>query len=131
MARYKKAVEGDLTALRIEKGNEQDDIRAMEKIEQSFIDLLGMNKRFEELLRLKNQRANLQADYIIKDERFLLNLIRQKETQIQTLEDKLKGGLDIMQAKTILDKWLGVILDLKKITVLDFYTKLKEYERNS
>lgn len=131
MYRYKKAVEGDLTALRIEGGNKRDDIRAMNRIEQSFLDEMGMNKRFEELMRLKNQLAKLQADYIIKDERYLLNLIRQKETQIRSLEEKLKGGLDIMQAKTILDKWLGVVIDLKKITVLDFYTKLKEYERNS
>lgn len=133
MDRYKKAIEGDLTALRDnqKKGCETKDMMAMNAVEQSFVDHLGLSNQFSKLHELRNQLAKMQIEYIETDKRYLLNNIRQKQHQIANLENKMRGGLTIMQAKTILDKWLGVIIDLRKITVLDFYTKLKEYERNS
>lgn len=132
MERYRNAIKGNISKLRRKtKGTDEADAMAMERVEQSFIDEFGFPDRFVRVMRLKNELAQLRYEYIVENKRINLNFIKQKERQIENEEDKMKGGLDIMQAKTVLDKWLGTILKLSEITVLDFYTKLKEYERNS
>lgn len=133
MDRYRLAIEqNDLTQLRRSSvGTKRLDEKAMEAIEQSFIDEMGVNDKFAALQRVKDQLARLELEYIETDRRVLWNNIRQKREQVRTMESKMQGGLNIMQAKNILDKWLATVIKLNEITVLDFYTKLKEYERNS
>ena len=132
MERYRLAIKGNYEKLRrIDVGNKDADVVAMEMIEQSFIDYFGIPDRFARLSALKMELAQLRYDYIVKDKRINLNFIKQKERQIEAEEEKMKGGVDVMKAKTLIEKWMKVIIDLRSITVLDFYTKLKEYERNS
>jgi hypothetical protein len=130
MDRYRRAVEkGALHALRrAEKGSAELDQKAMEAVEESFFNEFGMSDKFNELMRLKDQRALLQFEYITQNRKYLLNNIRQKVAQIERLEDSMKNGLNIMQAKNALDNRLGQVIKLNEITVLDFFTKLKENE---
>lgn len=130
MDRYRRAVEkGALHALRrAEKGSAELDHKAMEAVEESFFNEFGMSDKFKELMRLKDQRALLEFEYITQNRKYLLNNIRQKVAQIERLEESMKNGLNIMQAKNALDKRLGQLIKLNEITVLDFFTKLKENE---
>lgn len=132
MDKYKIAIRGNGAALRIDpkKGNNESDRLALEKLEESFYDNIGFGDKFHRLHQLKNEKALLEADYVIENNRFNLNLIRIKEMEINDLESKMKEGLNIDESKAFLDKKLGFSIKLNETTVIDFFTKLEFYGRN-
>jgi hypothetical protein len=129
---YKRVLKGDIKALRIayEVGNEQSDKAAFELLEESFYNEIGYGDKFHRLHQLKNQKALLEADYVLHDKRININLIRIKEMEISDLQKTMTGGMDIDEAKAFLDKKLGYSINMKTETIKEFYTKLKFYGRN-
>jgi hypothetical protein len=129
--RYKDAIGGDLTALRIDKkiGDEELDNIAFELVEEDFYNQIGFGEKFHRLHKLRNQKALLEAEFIINDRRFNLNLIKIKEQEIKDLEQQMNTGNTIDATKVYLDKWLGYSLNMNTETVLDFYKKIEEYGR--
>lgn len=132
MDTYKRVLKGELSALRrsVDVGNTDTDKLAFEALGESFYDEIGYGEKFHRLHQLKNQKALLEADYVIEDKKFNLNLIRIKQMEIEELQKTMTGGADIDEAKAYLDKKLGYSLNLRSETIKDFYTKLKLYGRN-
>jgi len=132
MDTYKRVLKGDIKALRIseEVGNERSDKAAFELLEESFYNEIGYGDKFHRLHQLKNQKALLEADYVLHDKRININLIRIKEMEISDLQKTMTGGMDIDEAKAFLDKKLGYSINMKTETIKEFYTKLKFYGRN-
>lgn len=131
MQRYKRAINGEIEQLRndVNVGNEKSDKIALDELEDDYYNVIGYGEKFHRLHGMKNKRALLQADYVIKDKKFNLNLIRILDGEIAQLEKNMSGGMDIDEVKAKLDKYFGYTIDLNKETVLSFHKKIKEYER--
>jgi hypothetical protein len=128
---YKRVLKGEVTALRrlTDVGNLESDKLAFEALEESFYKEIGYGEKFHRLHRLKNEKALLEADYVLNDKKFNLNLIRIKQGEIDDLQKQMQDGVDIDKAKAFLDKQLGYSLNMSTTTVKDFYTKLEIYGR--
>lgn len=131
IGRYRNAMKGDYTQLRKKEneGSEKMDLVAMDMLEDDFYEKIGFGEKFHKLHKLKNQKALLEADYVINDKRFNLNLIKIKQQEINDLESQMNSGTDIDSAKVMLDKWLGYSINMATETTLDFYKKLEQYGR--
>jgi hypothetical protein len=99
-------------------------------LEESFYNEIGYGEKFHRLHELKNKKALLEAEYVIENKKFNINLIRIKAMEIEELEKTMTGGMDIDEAKAFLDKKLGYSINMKSETIKEFYTKLRVYGRN-
>lgn len=131
MARYKRAIAGEIEQLRndFNIGNEYSDKIALEELEEDYYNVIGYGEKFHRLHQLRNKKALLEADFIINDKKFNLNLIRIVAGEIEQLEKNMNKGMEIDDVKAQLDKFYGYSLDLDKETVLSFHKKIKAYER--
>ena len=132
MDTYKRVLKGELSALRIaqEVGDAESDKAAFNMLEESFYNEIGYGEKFHRLHELKNKKALLEAEYVIENKKFNINLIRIKAMEIEELEKTMTGGMDIDEAKAFLDKKLGYSINMKSETIKEFYTKLRVYGRN-
>lgn len=132
MSNFKKLHEkNDSKALRkhADKGNHKSDMKAVKMFSQSFFEFQGISYDYSLLLDLKHQLALLQIKYLSGDGRYLINSIRAKERQIKEQEQKTNGGMSVQEAKIYIEENMRIHLELDRITVEDFYTKIKHYGR--
>lgn len=111
-----------------EESTELEDLKAWDKIYDSYIKEFGLGKDFERIMELRREIAELQCDFIIKDERYILNRIKRIQRELMDfLERPVDSDTDTIL--THLRKWMGTWLDEKVMTVKDFYKMLREYEK--
>lgn len=112
----------------INKGTEQEDIEAWDIIYDSFLAEFGLGKDYKRILELQMQIAEAQCDFIINDDQFLRNRIKQLEIELNELLDKpVVNDMDTVIIH--LEKWRGFAVDEKNTTVRKFYKLLREYQK--
>ena len=141
---WRKANEGDLTFLRRDKnvGNEIDDRRAFEALQDDYIQQIGIGEKMEEYINLLYQRAKYcyqyykskrkqkidsETEITIHDRKFL-NKIQYIEEQIRKINLDNKSGLTISQVLIRISRAHGgALIRESEITVLEYNDLLKEY----
>lgn len=125
---WRKCHKGDLTFTRtdLNEGTEKEDIAAWKVIRQSYIDEFGITDDFNYLLNLSEELALLQCDFVLMDDRFLLNKIRRVENEILQIINR-NPSQDTDSVLIHLSKWMGQMLSDKTLTVKMFHKLLKEY----
>ena len=78
-------------------------------------------------MKLLQKKAQLQCDFVIRDDRFLLNEIEIADEKIKQLSKNFGGGTSIDASLIHLGKWLGYALKIKETTVVEYYEIMKEY----
>ena len=116
----------EYTRQNIDDGTKNEDVQAWKNIRQSYLDEFGLTPDFEHLLNLTEELALLQCDYVINDDRFLLNKIRRVEAEILAIIGRTPEN-DTDSILIHLSKWMGQMLNDKIITVKMFHKMLKEY----
>ena len=115
---------GDLIYSRknIEIGTDEDDANAWTLIYDDYIKKIGLGKNFEYILELQRDLAVLQCDYIIENNRFLLNSINILKDDIdEAIKNSQKSGEDMTTTLIKLGKWAGYRLNEKEVTVLELH----------
>jgi len=115
---------GDLKYSRIDLnvGNDSEDQTAWNDIYNDYIKKIGFGKNYEWVLELQRDLAVLQCDYIIENNRFLLNAINNIKSDIdEAIKNSKKGGEDMTTTLIKLGKWAGYRLDEKQISVLELH----------
>ena len=127
-----KVQEGNIefTRLNSTKGTDEEDEEAYIRINDSYIDEFGIDKTQLEIIELQRRIAMLQCDYVIEEDRFILNEINRLEKEIMEMLTNKNGG-DRDGLVIHLEKWLGFKIDEKKITANKFYKIVREYEREA
>jgi ribosome maturation protein Sdo1 len=107
----------------------EKDIQAWDKIHDEYIKLFGVQPVYENYLQKSVELAKVQADYIISSDKYLLNVIRIMEHDIERIKSKMGNGISTEAVLVHLGKWYGKVLDSTKITAKFYFSLLKEYER--
>jgi hypothetical protein len=90
-----------------------------------------MNRKHAHFMQLQKKLTLLQLDYVITDDMFLFNEIREITEEINNLfKDENKGENNITKTLIYLSKWVGFKLKLNEVTVLEFFTMLNEYSKD-
>ena len=74
--------------------------------------------------------ADLQADYIIKEDRLLINNINIEKNHLKTLYETSKKGTSFRESLVHLEKMQGIKIRTKEITVADYYNYLRSIKNN-
>lgn len=107
----------------------EDDIKAFEQVYDGYIDEMGLNPTYKELLKIKIKIAKAQTDYVLTQDKKLLNAIRIHEVKAEQLRNQMNGGITVDSVLVHLSKWFGGgMLRAKKITVKEYFTLIKEFE---
>jgi len=99
-------------------------------IYDEYLGEFGLSQDYKDILNVKRKIANLQADYIIKGDRILLNYINIEENALQSLYDSNKGGSTFRDSLVHLEKMQGIKINTKTITVADYYNYLRSIKNN-
>lgn len=121
--------DNDLSYLRIDRkaGNENDDNKAWPIVLDSYYKEFGLSEDYDILLDLKAQLADIQNDFAISGEMFLLNRIRHLKQEIQDIIDKPVDG-DLMSAITAVSKWMGFRINQKETGTNEFMYLLRDFQ---
>jgi len=98
------------------------------ELQQQYIDEFGLDENFKEELRIKKELVNLNCDFVIKRDRFLLNLIKIKELELEQLG--VKKSYSFYQIKDYLEKYKGFRINPKETTVIEWYHALKNMSKD-
>lgn len=98
------------------------------ELQQQYIDEFGLDEHFKKLLRLQKKLIRLRMDYVITGDRFLLNLIKITERDIDVLNQgeaaKFYDQLDAVE------KYKGFAIDPNTFTVIKWYYALKNMSKH-
>ena len=98
-------------------------------LQQEYIDEFGLDESYKQRLRLMDQLKDLNLDFVITRDRFLLNLIKICEADIEIL-----GTQKVIKFYEMVDhveKFKGFQIDPKKISVKSWYYSLKNMRRGN
>lgn len=99
-------------------------------IYDEYLNEFGLSDEYKEILKVKRKIANLQADYIIKGDRVLLNFINIEKNALESLYDTSKKGSTFRDSLVHLEKMQGIKINTKTITVADYYNYLRSIKNN-
>lgn len=92
-------------------------------LQQQYIDEFGLDETYKQRLRLMEQLKNLNIDFVITRDRFLLNLIKICEVDIKILS--IGKAIKFYEMIDHVEKYKGFRIDPKKISVKSWYYSLK------
>lgn len=128
-----KCLEGKLNYCRINPTATdeitQKDLNAWNKIYDNYLDTFGLNDVAKKFIKLKIKLARAQNDYIIKETKFLFNVMRILTVEIEKLEKEMNKGVSTESVLVHLSKFMGFKQSTKQLTVREYFDLLKEYER--
>ena len=125
-----KCLGGEIKFVRkAEKGTEQNDLIAWEQLHDEYIKEFGLSKVHAKILKVIKDKAIQELEYVITGDRFKLTLIEMEETRLRNILNTAGGGVSIEEMLIHMSKWLGQWIKTKEISVKEFFTLQREYER--
>lgn len=88
-----------------------------------------MSKVHAKLLKVIKDKALQELEYVITGDRFKLTLIEMEETRLKNMLATAGSSVTVEEMIIHLSKWLGQWIKTKEISVKEFFTLQKEYER--
>lgn len=110
----------------VSNGSDKGDLEAYTKIYDSYIERFGLGSSYSMYLDKIKKLTVAICDYIITEDRFLMNSIRRIQTEINDLNKEEKGDA-ILSTLVALSKWMGYSLNERDIMTVFFYQIAKEY----
>ena len=128
---WRKCVDGKIEFTRLKKtvGTKAKDAEAWIKLLDQHIERFGLGKDHEQIINLKLELAELQCDYCIEGNAFLLNRIRMIEQDMKDIIERAQNGATVDECLMALSKWMGFHLKQKEVTVVEFNTYLEGFQK--
>jgi hypothetical protein len=125
-----KCLNGEIKYVRRAKnGTETQDLIVWERLHDEYIKEFGLSKVHAKILKVIKDKAIQELDYVITGDRFKLTLIEMEETRLKNILSTAGTGISIEEMLIHMSKWLGQWIKTKEISVKEFFTLQKEYER--
>lgn len=123
---YRKALEDhsyEYLRRDVDEGNEVDDNTAWLAVSDDYIKVFGLGEKYEEYLDLQIQLIELNCDFVINSDRFLLNQIEMVQHDMsKIMSGDGSGKLD--DAITFVMRVMKTVIDENKITAKAFFKLL-------
>lgn len=130
LALWVKCTDGDKTVLRKNGvGTEDDDLEAWNLIYDGYLKLYGLGKLNKRYLKVMQQRALNELDYVITGDRFKLTLVEMEERQLETMLNNGGQNMTVEQSLIHLSKWVGHWLNIKTLTAREYFDLIGEFEK--
>ncbi|CAD8327799.1 hypothetical protein [uncultured phage] len=113
----------------LSSGNIQLDNQYWELIYDSYLTKFGLNKMHAKLIEVIKNKALLECEFVLTQDRFKLTMIEVEEQKLKLMLKNAGTGVDIRECLIYISKWMGQWINPKQITTLDFFNLQKQYER--
>lgn len=113
----------------LENGSEEDDLIYSEKLKDNYFEEFGFSNELTRLIEIQKDLAEARLDWIITEDNFIKNKIAMLEVEIEDLINSKDGDSDIDESIITLSKWLTYRIDVKVVTVKEFYTMVKLFKK--
>jgi len=100
------------------------------KFHQEYLDIFGATEESERYLNLLKQKIH-HIEQIILGVKFHKNYLKIVEFEIDGIEKKKGDSQDLYDICAILTKFMGVHLDVKKVTVIEYYKYISLLEKHN
>lgn len=100
------------------------------KLYDQYINAFGHHDRFLKIKKHEYNIAKLQTQWMIDPVKYGFNktMINIERENIKEIQKGMLSGMSVREANVHVSKFMGGnVLDLRKISVLDYFTILKEY----
>ena len=125
-----KCLDGEIKFVRkAENGTKTNDLIVWERLHDEYIKEFGLSKVHAKLLKVIKDKALQELEYVITGDRFKLTLIEMEETRLKNMLATAGSSVTVEEMIIHLSKWLGQWIKTKEISVKEFFTLQKEYER--
>ena len=126
-----KCNNGYLEYVRNGRGNKKNDVINWMRLYNEYLSVFGLDKRYKKYLDVKRKKALLQAEYVIKKDRFKLTEIEIQDAKLKDLEVHFGDGKSIETILMYLGMYLGYKLNPKETSVKEYFTILNEYGKSN
>lgn len=100
-----------------------------DKIMTQFIERFGFSEVFIKTLEKEKELVLLQARRAITDDRSLNAFIKICELEIEALKKETTERADFYEIKGVLEHEMGFQIDIKKVSVAEYYTYFKALKK--
>ena len=133
---WEKCQNGDLTFTRLgdecKEHTHENDVVAWKLINDSYIDIFGLSRKHKRLLQLQRDRLIAEIDFNLLDDRFAKNTITDIDDEITALfKEENNEGMDLDQTLVALSKYMGFMLDKRKLMTLEYFKMLELYGKKN
>lgn len=123
-----KCNEGKIEFTRInDEGSPEMDVITWENIYNDYLKEFGLNETYKRMLNAMRKKAILELDYVLTGDRFKLTEIEIEETRLNAMLQNAGNGMTIEESLIYISKWLGTWLNVKNITVREYFNLLEQY----
>ena len=114
----------------INKGTEEEDLKAWEKIYDGYLEEFGLGKDYEYYFELRMEKAMLECRLVLEGNLFLQNRINVLELKIIEILDRGESQGD-NKVLVYLSKWMSTIIQEKTTSVKMVYQMLEAYQQEA
>ncbi|MFZ9893417.1 MAG: hypothetical protein ACO3FO_06540 [Candidatus Nanopelagicaceae bacterium] len=100
-----------------------------DKLMTQFIERFGFSESFIKTLEKEKELVLLQARRAIYDDRSLNAFIKICELEIEALKKETTERADFYEIKGVLEHEMGFQIDIKKVSVAEYYTYFKALKK--
>lgn len=123
-----KCNEGKIEFTRIsDEGNPEMDVITWENIYNDYLKEFGLTETYKRMLNAMRKKAILELDFVLTGDRFKLTEIEIEETRLNAMLQNAGNGMTIEESLIYISKWLGTWLNVKNITVREYFNLLEQY----
>jgi phenylalanine-4-hydroxylase len=100
-----------------------------DKIMTQFIERFGFSETFIKALEKEKELVLLQARMAITEDRSLSAFIKICQIEIEALRAETQDRSDFYEIKGVLEHEMGFQIDIKKVSVAEYYTYFKALKK--
>jgi ribosomal protein S4 len=115
---------------RISIDNSEELEKIWRKIYDEYLIEFGLSQDYKDILEQKKKIANLKADYIIKEDRIMLNYINIEKAALKSMYGDKSKETTFRDSLVKLERIQGIKINTKEITVADYYNYLRSIKKN-
>lgn len=130
---WQRIMKGEIEYSRIDisKGNEKEDIKNVDLIKDDYYKAFGLGSEYLRLIELQKELAENQINWIISNDEFIRNAINRLELEIKELLERPEEKGNMGESIVSLSKWVGYRIDVKKVSVREFYNMVNMYKKEA
>lgn len=127
-----KCHDGKLEYLRKGKlGSIKNDLRIWVDIQDEYLKKFGLAESYKRLIQIQLLKAQKELDYIITNNRKILNEINIQETKLQNMIKSKGESIDVDDVLIYLSKFLGYKVTSKSMTVTEYFKSIDIYQKEN
>lgn len=113
------------------EGSKDQDLIYWDKLYSEYLNEFGLSTYYKRLLDQYKKKAIAELNHVVSEDKFQLTIIDMETKKLEQMLSNGGKGISIEQTLIHLSKWIGYWIKIKEVSVKEFFTLSKEYDRSN